>query len=82
VPRSWALVWLAQAHQEPPIETAADWRERWAAEADRYGQGPPPTLLLDPADLVKAEPDELIEDNAKTAERALTGALEVIGRDK
>jgi acetoin utilization protein AcuC len=82
VPRSWALVWLAQAHLEPPIETAADWRERWAAEADRYSQGPPPTLMLDPADLVKPESDDLIEDNAKTVERALSGALELIGRDK
>ncbi len=30
VPRSWALVWLAQAHREAPAETPADWRERWA----------------------------------------------------
>jgi acetoin utilization protein AcuC len=82
VPRSWALVWHAQAHQEPPSQTPADWRERWNAEADRYGQSPPPTLLLDPADLVRPEPDDLREDNAKTVERALTGALELIGRDR
>lgn len=82
VPRSWALVWLAQAHQEPPIATDADWRGRWNDEADRYGQSPPPTLMLDPADLVRAEPDDLIEDNAKTVERALTGALDLLGRDK
>lgn len=82
VPRSWALVWLAQAHQEPPIDTAADWRERWNADADRYGQSPLPTLLLDPANLVRPEPDDLREDNAKTADRALTGALELMGRDR
>lgn len=81
VPRSWALVWLAQAHLEPPAETDADWRRRWADEADRYDQSPPPTLMLDPADLVRPETDDLIEDNAKTAERALSGALELIGRN-
>jgi acetoin utilization protein AcuC len=80
VPRSWALVWLAQAHAEPPLETDADWRERWKDEAGKYDQSPPPTLLLDPADLVRPEPAELIEDNAKTAERALGGALETMGR--
>jgi acetoin utilization protein AcuC len=80
VPRSWALVWLAQAHLDPPTETTADWRARWQDEADRYGQSPPPTLMLDPADLVGPERDELIEDNAKTVERALSGALELIGR--
>jgi acetoin utilization protein AcuC len=81
VPRSWALVWLAQAHEEPPIETNKDWRARWSDEADRYGQSPPPALMLDPADLVKPEPDDLSEDNAKTVERSLTGALELLGRD-
>ena len=80
VPRSWALVWLAQAHLDPPTETATDWRERWQDEADRYGQSPPPTLMLDPADLVRPEPDELMQDNAKTVERALSGALKLIGR--
>jgi acetoin utilization protein AcuC len=78
VPRSWALVWLAQAHREPPIETDAEWRERWAAKADRYGQSPPPTLMLDPADLVPPEPTDLAQDNARTVERALSGALELI----
>ena len=80
VPRSWALVWLAQAHQEPPLETAAEWRQRWSDEADSYGQSPLPTFMLDPQDLVKSEADDLIEDNAKTVERALGGALELLGR--
>ncbi len=30
VPRSWSLVWLAQAHIEPPAETDQAWRGRWA----------------------------------------------------
>ena len=37
VPRSWSLVWLAQAHRELPAETAAGWRAKWSAEAERYG---------------------------------------------
>ena len=42
VPRSWSLVWLAGAHREVPSATPADWRERWAAEGERYGQAPLP----------------------------------------
>ena len=80
VPRSWSLIWLAQAHREPPVETDPGWRERWAAEADRYDQSPPPTEFLDPADLVKPEADQVIDANAKTVDKALTGALELIGR--
>lgn len=78
VPRSWSLVWLAQAHLEPPHETPADWRERWAAEAERFGQAPPPETLLDPADLVAPESADISAKNAQTAERALAGALELL----
>jgi acetoin utilization protein AcuC len=48
VPRSWAMVWLAQAHREPPEVTPESWRARWADEAERWRQAPPPTLLIDP----------------------------------
>ena len=47
VPRAWALVWLAGAHREPPPETPLAWRERWSAEAERYGQAPPPERFED-----------------------------------
>ena len=47
VPRSWAIVWLAQAHRELPAETPAGWRERWAEEARAFGQGPLPVDLVD-----------------------------------
>ena len=40
VPRTWAHVWLAQAHAEPPPEIPESWRDRWAADAERYGQSP------------------------------------------
>jgi acetoin utilization protein AcuC len=48
VPRTWSLVWLAAAHREVPGETPAAWRERWAAEAGRYGQAPMPSTFSDP----------------------------------
>jgi acetoin utilization protein AcuC len=48
VPRTWSLVWLAGAHRETPSSTSAAWRERWAAEAARYGQAPVPAAFDDP----------------------------------
>ena len=75
VPRSWALVWLAQAHLEPPIETDRGWRDRWVNEAERYDQAPPPATFLDPIDLVKPEPAEVTAANLRTTERSLSGAL-------
>jgi acetoin utilization protein AcuC len=75
VPRSWSLVWLAQAHADPPPATDAGWGQRWAAESARFGESPLPSEFLDPAELVKPETDELAQANAKTVERALAGAL-------
>jgi acetoin utilization protein AcuC len=48
VPRSWSLVWLAAAHREVPAGTPEAWRERWAADAERYGQAPLPMAFDDP----------------------------------
>jgi acetoin utilization protein AcuC len=48
VPRAWSLVWLAMAHAPIPTETPLPWRERWAADAARYGQSPPPATFEDP----------------------------------
>ena len=47
VPRTWALTWLAGAHREVPSSTSAEWRERWAGEASRYGQAPLPETFDD-----------------------------------
>ena len=80
VPRSWALVWFAQAHTEPAADTDPDWRKRWAEEADRFGQSPPPTDFMDADDLIWAEPAGVVEANRKTVERALTGAQEFFWR--
>ncbi|HYI22298.1 MAG TPA: acetoin utilization protein AcuC [Candidatus Limnocylindrales bacterium] len=81
VPRSWSLVWLAQAHREPPDQTDEAWRGRWLAESARFDQSPPPDEFLDPPDMVRSEPAELAESNAKTVERALTAALGHLGGD-
>lgn len=51
VPRAWALVWLAMAHAPVPDETPLRWRERWAADAARHGQSPPPATFEDPPNL-------------------------------
>jgi acetoin utilization protein AcuC len=71
VPRSWSLVWLAQAHRQPPQETPEPWRARWAAEAARFGQSPMPEWYLDPADLVAPDGDALAERNRRVVDRAL-----------
>jgi acetoin utilization protein AcuC len=47
VPRTWALTWLAGAHREAPELTDPAWRSRWAADALRYDQSPPPERFLD-----------------------------------
>ena len=47
VPRTWSLVWLAGSHQEVPATTSGAWRERWTAEAARYGQSPLPETFED-----------------------------------
>jgi hypothetical protein len=47
VPRDWAHVWLAQAHQSILGDLSPEWRARWAADAEHYGQSPIPTTLDD-----------------------------------
>ena len=47
VPRAWALTWLAGAHREPPDMIDPGWRSRWAGDAERYGQSPPPERFTD-----------------------------------
>lgn len=71
VPRSWALVWLAQAHADVPEQTPETWRQRWAEPAAEFGQSPPPTAFIDPDSLAVADPIELVEANLATARQAL-----------
>ncbi len=55
-----------------------EWRTQWAAEAERFGQAPIPDAMLDEPDLVNAESEDAAATNAKTTERAVTGALELL----
>lgn len=77
VPRSWGLVWLAQAHREMPEATPAAWRQRWADEAARHHQGPPPETWLDPEDLAGPEPPEAAPEAESAVAQALAGLEEL-----
>lgn len=78
VPRAWGLVWLAQAHRPVPDATPEGWRERWAADAARYRQSPPPVEMLDPAGTAPAEGDGLLERDLAAARAALGHTLGVL----
>ncbi len=77
VPRAWSLVWLAQAHLEVPEPTPQTWRERWASEAEAFGQAPLPPELIDPPRTVAPDPDVIVERNLKRARAALEQSLEL-----
>ncbi len=78
VPRVWALVWLAQAHRPVPEATPPSWRERWASDAARHRQSPPPVAMLDPADLAPSGRDGHAARNLATAQVALEHTLRVL----
>jgi acetoin utilization protein AcuC len=78
VPRVWSLVWLAQAHRDVPEAIPAPWRERWADEAARFRQGPPPATMLDVPDVAAPEPDGVMETNLATAHHALEHTLGIL----
>jgi acetoin utilization deacetylase AcuC-like enzyme/ribosomal protein S18 acetylase RimI-like enzyme len=63
VPRAWSLVWLAGAHQEAPTATPAVWRERWAADAGRFGDVPLPEAFADPPNA--GLPDDFGQERAE-----------------
>lgn len=75
VPRSWALVWLSQAHQPPPARTPEAWRERWTAESEAFGQTPLPLDLIDPPGTVAPDPEAIVERNVDRAQMALQRSL-------
>ena len=76
VPRSWALVWLAQAHREPPARIPQAWRDRWTSAGEDYGQAPLPAVLLDPPDIVAPDPADVVERNLARARIALEQSLQ------
>jgi acetoin utilization protein AcuC len=78
VPRSWAIVWLAQAHRALPSQTPEDWRERWAGAAEDFGQEPPPVAFIDEPHIVAPDSSVVIERNRGRAERSLEQALKLM----
>ncbi len=79
VPRSWALVWAAQAHLEPDDVLPEAWRARWAADAERGGEAPIPERLLDPEEMVGHDP-ELSRVNARTLDAVERTVRELLKR--
>lgn len=78
VPRAWALVWLAAAHRPPPSSIDPAWRERWAAEAARYGQVPLPASFEDPPNAgLPLRPEQEAADEQAAAVVALVRTLVV-----
>jgi acetoin utilization protein AcuC len=75
VPRSWALVWLTQAHREVPAETPEAWRERWSEAAEVFEQGPMPVDLVDPPRTVAPDPDVIVARQLKRARESLLQSL-------
>ncbi len=77
VPRTWALTWLAGAHLAVPSSTPEAWRDRWAAEAARYGQAPLPMSFEDEPNAGRPidAGEEVAEAGALTVARLVRRAL-------
>ncbi len=81
VPRAWGLTWLAGAHRDVPVSTPDAWRDRWAAEAARYGQAPLPTTFVDPpnagepVDAAQLAAEDRSSETADAVYRTLVPAL-------
>jgi acetoin utilization protein AcuC len=75
VPRVWAHVWLAAAHQEVPDETPESWRARWADEAAGFGQDPLPTTFDDPPTATDPASVEAIEQTVEDVRIRALGLL-------
>ncbi len=88
VPRTWALTWLAGAHREVPARTPPGWRDRWAAEAARYGQSPLPERFDDEPnaglvlDATQAAAEERATGVAALVRRVLVPRLVQVGHDR
>ena len=81
VPRVWAHVWLAASHRDVPPATPPEWRARWAADAERYGQAPMPETFDDPpnAGLPYRAVDEAADARAvQVAREVVTGLLDLL----
>ena len=78
VPRSWAIVWLAQAHLDAHRQTPIGWQGRWADEALAFGRSSPPVDLIDPPLTVAPDPDAIVTRNLDRARASLEQALRLL----
>jgi acetoin utilization protein AcuC len=78
VPRSWALVWLAQAHREIPDAIPPSWREAWSAEAESHDQSPTPEQFIDGERTARPEPSGVTARNRALARRSVGQSLELL----
>jgi hypothetical protein len=81
VPRSWAIIWLAQAHTDVPSETPTEWRERWAEPARSFGRAPLPEAFVDPPGSVSPDPRPLVTANRGRAEAVLATTRHLLASD-
>lgn len=88
VPRTWSLVWLAGEHRDVPETTDPAWRDRWAADAAEFGQGPPPERFRDapnaglPLDWSQEDAEDRSRDVMHAARRQLVPRLLREARDR
>ncbi|HEU4671579.1 MAG TPA: acetoin utilization protein AcuC [Candidatus Limnocylindrales bacterium] len=88
VPRTWSLVWLAGAHRDTPDAIPSAWRERWAIEAEAYGQAPLPRRFDDdpnaglPLDARQARAEEASMETAGHVRRLVLPAIVREGIDR
>jgi acetoin utilization protein AcuC len=75
VPRAWAVIALAQAHRPLPREMPPAWRERWAAEADAFGQSPLPALMTDPEGTVAEDQPAVVARHLELAQVSLEQSI-------
>jgi len=75
VPRSWAIVWLAQAHLPVPERTPMEWRQRWSEEAEAHGQAPMPVALIDPPGSMSPDPADQVASHLERAQAVVAEAL-------
>jgi acetoin utilization protein AcuC len=85
VPRTWAHVWLAQSHAAAIGDLSPAWQQRWADDAERYGQSPPPSTLDDPENAglpyrpAQEHADSRAADIARRSVELALGALRMRG---
>jgi acetoin utilization protein AcuC len=78
VPRSWSLIWLAQAHQAVVEATPSRWRQRWTEPAEQYGQAPMPAVFIDPPGTFAADDPGLVASNEETVSRVLDQVVSLL----